>query len=146
MKRYFLGPLAFLLPVAAASAQSFAVTGLLPAANSTAMPRTGSVSVRFSQPLAADAATAGGLKVFSSQYSGLLPGTTTVAANSLTFQPANGFRPGEKVLVSVPTTVRSSTGTTLARPTVYELTAAAQGAAVRLRPRLRWLWATAPST
>ena len=117
-------PVLLLAPAAGAVAQAPVLTGLTPAANARAVPRGASVVAAFSQPLTA--ASAGALKVFSSQRGGLRGGgTAAVAGNTLTFAPtAYDFRPGETVQYTV-TTAAASAGGRLARARVGQFTAAA---------------------
>ena len=112
-----------LLPVIA-QAQAPIVQQLNPARNAVAAQPSTPVSVRLSQPVGAGANT---LRVFSSQRGGRLAGQTTVVGNVLTFNPSQSFQPGEKVSVTVPTTVQSSAGFALAAPHVFQFTAAAIG-------------------
>jgi hypothetical protein len=82
MKRYFLGPLALLLPAAVpALAQAPSLINVSLAANALAVPRATGVVASFSQPLTAASVTA--LKVFSSQRGGLQAGgtATLIGAN-----------------------------------------------------------------
>jgi hypothetical protein len=84
------------------------------------------VVVTFSQPLAA--ASAGGLKVFSSRRGGLRgSGVATVAGRTLSFAPtAYDFQAGETVQLSVTRGVTGAGGP-LAQPWVSQFTVAAGG-------------------
>ena len=108
---------------ALAQALTITITNLTPTANARAVPRNASVVATFSQPLTA--ASAGALKVFSSQRGGLRGGgTATVAGNVLTFAPAAyDFRPGEAVQYTV-TTGAAGAGGPLATPRVGQFTTA----------------------
>jgi len=106
-------------------AQSFAVTGVLPAHNAAAVPRAANVAVTFSQPLTAG--SAGALRVFSDQRGGRLPGTATISGNTLTFDPSHDFKPGETVRASITTAAQATNGTALAAPRVVQFTTAALG-------------------
>ncbi|MFD2721967.1 FG-GAP-like repeat-containing protein [Hymenobacter monticola] len=88
-------------------AQAPVITSVIPMANARAVPRTSAVTVNFSQPLTA--ASAGALKVFSSQRGGLRTRGATPAvvnSNALSFAPtAYPYMPGETVQYTVvPTT------------------------------------------
>lgn len=120
-------PLLFFAGLLAASpvvAQSFAITGLLPARN--AMARVSAdINVTFSQPLSPTSTRA--VRVFSSQRHGLLPGQALVMGNILVFNPHSGFRSGEVVSATVTTAAQSSSGTALATPQVFQFRAATYG-------------------
>ena len=106
-----------------------AVTGFLPTRNARSAPRATNVALTFSQ--AVSAASAANVRVFSAQRGGQLNragggvlsggGTAT-----LTFDPAQDFRPGEVISVTVPATVQS-TGGQPAAPTVYQFRTATGG-------------------
>lgn len=103
------------------------ITGLSPVANQRAVPRASNVTASFSEPLSAGSESA--LRVFSTQRGGQRTGnngTTTLSGNTLSFDPAYDFKPGETVFTTVTTGARSSNGS-LALPRVYQFTAAATG-------------------
>ena len=115
----------------ATSATDFTVTGppsptvtaRLPERHAPAVARASSVGITFSQ--AVTAASAANVRVFSSQARGRRAGTFTGGGTaSLSFQPTQPFAPGERVSVSVPTTVQAIAGPAV-RPYVYDFTAAA---------------------
>ena len=115
-----------LLTLSAAVAQP-TIVSVSPTANQKAAVRTTPVEVRFSQNLTAGSESA--LRVFSSQRGGLrtnTSGVTTLNNNQLTFAPGFDFRPGETVRVGVTTAARSSAGA-LAKPLLFQFTAAATG-------------------
>lgn len=86
-----------------AQAQGPILTGMIPAANSTDLSPQ-AVSLNFSQPVTG----AAGIRVFSSQRRGLLPGTISGDGTAqLRFQPAY-FAQDELVSVTVPATVRGA--------------------------------------
>ena len=97
-------------------------------ANALAAARSGPVTVNFNQPLTA--ASAGALKVFSSQRGGLRTRGTTpavVSGNTLSFAPtAYDFPPGETVQYTV-TRAAASSGGALARGRVGQFTTAVGG-------------------
>ena len=98
-------------PLRAALAQSPTIIATVPTANAGAVPRSGPVSVTFSHPLTA--ASAGALRVFSSQRGGLrTQAQPAVASGSmLRFAPTNyDFRPGEKVSYTISRAAASSGG------------------------------------
>ena len=117
-----------LAPAAPSLAQAPVITSVIPMANARATARTSPVTVSFSQPLTA--ASAGALKVFSSQRGGLRTRATTpavVSGSALSFAPtAYPFMPGETVQYSV-TTAAADSGGALARGRVGQFTAAVGG-------------------
>ena len=103
------------------------IVAVSPTANQKAAVRTTPVTVRFSQNLIAGSEAA--LRVFSSQRGGLrtnTSGITSLNNDQLTFAPSFNFSPGETVRVGVTTAARSSTGA-LAKPLLFQFTAAATG-------------------
>ncbi|UOQ54473.1 FG-GAP-like repeat-containing protein [Hymenobacter cellulosivorans] len=116
-----------LLAATPGMSQSFAVTGLLPTPNAAAAPRATNVRFTLSQPVANTAASLGAVKVFSQQRGGLLSGTTVANGSTLTFDPAQDFTPGELVQATVTTAARSSGGTALTTPQVFQFRAATYG-------------------
>ena len=121
-----LGSLGLLLAVGAApgQAQNFTVTTRQPRANVHNAARATDVSITFSQPPAA--ATAQRLAVYGTQAGGRKAGSYATAGPTVSFNPAQDFKPGEKVWVSVPATLLSTTGNGAA-PQVFQFTAAAEG-------------------
>ncbi|MFD2717626.1 FG-GAP-like repeat-containing protein [Hymenobacter monticola] len=119
-----------------AQAQSPAVvsSGLGPARNAVAAPRTAPVVIPFSQPI--NPATALNIKVFSSQYQGQRTTTASTSGSTVTLAPtapagqSAAFKPGETVTVSVPAALLSAAGAG-AVPHVYQFTAAATGGSGR---------------
>ncbi len=95
-----------------------------PARHSPAVPRTANVAVTFSRPVINNAATAVSLSVRSEQRNGLMGGTGAVSGSTITFDPANNFRPGE-LLHAVVRGTRTTDGAPLQVPYVYQFTAAA---------------------
>ena len=117
-----------LAPAGTLLAQAPTITAATPLANAVAVARTSPLTINFSQPLTP--ASAGALKVFSSQRGGLRTrGTTPAVVNgsALSFAPtAYPFMPGETVQYSV-TTAAASSGGALARGRVGQFTAAVGG-------------------
>jgi len=114
----------------AVSAASYAVTGppapvvlsRSPARNSAVASPTGPVSLTFSQAIAAG--TAAELRVWGSSSGGRRPDPVSGGGTAtLSVQPTVPFLPGELVRVSIPSSVRGTTGAA-ARPEVYQFTAA----------------------
>jgi hypothetical protein len=97
------------------------VTTLTPARNAQ-VQRNAAVRVEFSQPLEARSARA--LRVFGSQAGGRKAGTGTVSGSSLTFSPTTPFKPGETVWATLDTAARGLNHVSIARPQVWQLTAA----------------------
>ncbi|RYY21031.1 MAG: hypothetical protein EOO36_01855 [Cytophagaceae bacterium] len=100
-----------------ASAQSVTVSALNPARNSNAVARTTPVRVELSQLV-----SSGTVRVHSLQHGGQLAGTVASAGTTIAFTPAQAYQPGERLLVTVPAGARSTTGSVLTRPQVYQLT------------------------
>ena len=117
-----------LTPLGAARAQAPTLTSVIPMANARAAARNAPLTLTFSQPL--NPASAGALKVFSSQRGGLRSRGTTpavVSGNALSWAPsAYDFRPGETVQYTV-TTGTASSGGALARARVGQFTTAVGG-------------------
>ena len=102
---------------------AFTVTGVSPARNLRNAPRATDVVLTFNQNI--NNGTANRIRVFGQQLQGKKSGAYSAAANNLTFDPAQAFKPGELVSVSVPTTVLSSGANQPARHHVYQFRAAA---------------------
>lgn len=98
------------------------VTTLTPARNAR-IARTAPLRVEFSQALEARASRA--LHVFSSQAGGKKAGTGNISGSVLTFNPATPFKPGETVWATLDTAARDLNHRSIARPQVWQLTAAA---------------------
>jgi hypothetical protein len=109
-------------------AQSPVITSIIPMANARAAVRTSSVTVNFNQSLTP--ASAGALKVFSSQRGGLRTRGATpavVSGSALSFAPTTyPFVPGETVQYTVTTAAASSSGP-LATARVGQFTTAVGG-------------------
>ena len=82
------------------------------------------MALTFSQNV--NPATAADVRVFSGQAGGRRAGAASASGNVVTFNPTADFRPGEKVSVSVPSTVLG-TGGEVAVPHVYQFLAASSG-------------------
>ena len=125
---WVLGTALLLAPAGAALAQVPVISAVIPMANAVAAGRNGPVAASFSQPLTA--ASAGALKVFSSQHGGLRTRGATPAVlsgSTLSFAPtAYPFMPGETVQYTV-TTAAAGSGGALARARVGQFTAAVGG-------------------
>ncbi|GAB3575461.1 hypothetical protein GCM10027345_10770 [Hymenobacter daeguensis] len=114
----------------AALAQSPTIIAAVPAANAVAVPRSAAVQATFSHPLTA--ASAGALRVFSSQRGGMRTRTrpAAVSGNALSFTPSNyDFRPGEKVTYTISRQAASSGGA-LVNGRVVQFTTAVSGTGV----------------
>ena len=109
-----------------AEAQAPAVTTLFPARQAVAAPRSGPVTVNFTQAITASSAA--NLRVYGNQVRGRRPGTVSGGGTaSLSFAPAQAFAPGERVSVTVPNTLTNAAATGAIRQ-VYQFTAATAGA------------------
>ncbi|MCI1188166.1 FG-GAP-like repeat-containing protein [Hymenobacter sp. DH14] len=104
-------------------AQAPQVVTVVPSRNAIAAGAGTNVAVTFSQPMQAVAASAAGLRVFSSQRGGLLTGTYGGAGTATaTFQPAQNLRPGETVQVCVKQGTLSTTGQALPMASLAQFT------------------------
>lgn len=107
------------------------ITSLSPTANSGAVPRNSDVVVNFSRPMSAASASAASVQVFSSQRGGKMygtnRGTASVSGNSIRFDPAQDFMPGERVFVTTTTAARSTDSLALQQSYVHEFTTATGG-------------------
>jgi len=122
---FFVAFLLSLLPGVSAG-QAPAVSSRQPARNAVAAPRAGAVQVTFTQAITA--ASAGQLRVYGNQVSGLRPGVVSGGGTTtLSLAPTRPFAPGERVSVSVPATLLGTNGSAATRQ-VYEFWAAAGGA------------------
>ncbi|GAB4020025.1 FG-GAP-like repeat-containing protein [Spirosoma koreense] len=111
--------------------QCFSLTGLSPARNARSAPANANVVLTFAQPLSNNAATLGGVRVFSAQRGGLLRngqgGSASVAGNRLNFNPSLNFKPGETVLVTSTTAIQGTGESRLDRGQVYGFTTGVGG-------------------
>ncbi|TPG66601.1 FG-GAP-like repeat-containing protein [Hymenobacter nivis] len=101
------------------------IVSVAPAPASFRAPRTTPVAATFDQLLNTGPATRAGLKVFSQQAGGLKAGTGAVSGNTLTFQPATAFKPGETVFATVTPAVQTRDNQNPAAPYVFQFTTAA---------------------
>jgi FG-GAP-like repeat/Bacterial Ig-like domain/Secretion system C-terminal sorting domain/FG-GAP repeat len=121
--------LALLLGLPLTTLAQPSLTDISPTRNQRNVPRTTDVALTFNHAISA--ATAGNVRVFSAQRGGqrVRSGQGTVSGggtNTITFNPATDFQPGETVFVTVPPTVFSTSGAAAARH-AYQFTAAAGG-------------------
>ena len=108
-----------------AAAQAPTIVSLQPVRNAVAAPRTSNVSLTFTQAITAASAT--NLRMYGNQLRGKRPGTLSGGGTAtLSFGPTQAFAPGERVSVSVPSTLRNSAGTAVNKR-VYQFTAATGG-------------------
>jgi len=99
-------PVVFLLGVVPmlGRGQAPVLLSTVPGANSLSGPRTGPLSLLFSQPVANPTA----IRVSSNMRKGLRPGTFSgVGTRQVAFQPSQPFAPGERVSLTVPAAVSS---------------------------------------
>ena len=102
-----------------------AVTVLNPVRNTAKAPINTNVVIGFSKNI--NPATANKIKVFGRQAGGRKVGTYTTVGQTVTFNPDFNFRPGERVMVTVPNTVKGVQGNLAATEYVYQFRAAATG-------------------
>ena len=101
------------------------VSSRQPARHAPAAPRSGGVTVGFSQAISA--VSAPNLRVYGGWLRGKRPGTLSGGGSStLTFVPSQDFAPGEPISVSLPSTLVSPGGSAVSRQ-VYQFTAATGG-------------------
>lgn len=134
MRQYFTCNILFILSIWAflgigsgsrVWAQAPTVVSMQPVRHAAAAPRVEPVTVSFTQAITTSSAT--NLRVYGSQGRGLLSGRLNGGNTStLVFSPAQPYAPGERVSVSIPTTL-TSTGGVGARRHVYTFTAATAG-------------------
>ena len=117
-----------LLP-AAAQAQATVVTGLSPARNALAAPRTTAIAVTFDKALDTGPDTRSSLRVFSTQTK-RSPGPAVVSGNTLTL-PAETFKAGETVMVTVKSSAQDEIRQIFTQPQVYQFTTATAPSAGR---------------
>jgi hypothetical protein len=118
-------PLIGLLPLASLAQPT--ITSVVPAANQRAAPRNSTITAIFSEALNAGSESA--LQIFSTQRGGKRTGnsgTTSLGGNNLSFAPTYDFKPGETVFATVTPAAQSNNGN-LAKPRVFQFTAAATG-------------------
>jgi len=101
-----------LAPVVAHAGAVLGVTSLNPGRNSLAASTSTSISVGFDENLNASTVNASSVKVVG-RWSGSMPGTLSVAGNSLTFRPGRPFFPGEMVTMSLSRAVRGQSASEL---------------------------------
>ncbi|HET9501934.1 MAG TPA: FG-GAP-like repeat-containing protein [Hymenobacter sp.] len=112
------GPFTITIPV------PVLLTGVAPARNASHVAPTSTVAATFSVPITA--ATAGSLRVFSSQR-GRRPGSVAGGGTStLTFAPSQPLAPGEVLSVSLPNSLQAADGNRVNQQ-VVQFTAAAGG-------------------
>ncbi|AII52983.1 hypothetical protein N008_13480 [Hymenobacter sp. APR13] len=107
--------------------QVLAVTsGLVPGPNAGSVSRAATLNLTFSAPITA--ATAGNMRVFGSQLRGRRPGVVMGGGSAtLRFDPDQDFAAGERVSVSLPASMQTTTAG-IVRKQVYQFTAATSGA------------------
>ncbi|GAB4021314.1 beta strand repeat-containing protein [Spirosoma koreense] len=134
MKHYYyrLGLLLALWPlVQLALGQGLTLNGLNPVRNERYAPVQSDVTLLFNQGLNNNAATLGGVRVFSAQRGGLLRnsqgGTASVSGSVLNFNPSTNFKPGETVFVTSTTAIQSTSGARLNRGQVHQFTTGVGG-------------------
>ncbi len=112
-------------------AQAPYLTSGSPVRNAVAAPRDGNVALTFSQPMSAASASGAAIKIYSHQRGGLLTRATGGGrfagggTNTITFDPAQDFMPGEVVDVTVTPAATGQNGTPVAAGTLHRFTAAA---------------------
>ncbi|MBD2705422.1 VCBS repeat-containing protein [Spirosoma sp. BT702] len=113
------------------SGQPLTLTGLNPVRNARNAPRTTNVGLTFNQSLSTNAATLGGVRLFSAQGDGLLRngqgGSASVSSNTLTFNPTTNFKPGETIFVTSTTAIQGTGGGRLSRGQIHQFTTGVGG-------------------
>jgi hypothetical protein len=100
------------------------LTSLTPQRTALAAPRATAVTLRFDQPLSGGEATLNALHVYSQQAGGKRRGPASVSGNTLTLPSTAPFAPGEVVWATLTTALQNATSTPLAKPFVFQFTAA----------------------
>ena len=104
----------------------FAVSSIVPALNARAATEFSNVAVAFNATADATNSTLAPIRVTSLQSGGRKAGSTTVAGNTVTFDPSANFRAGEVVQVSVTTAAISSANAALSQGYVSQFTVRSQ--------------------
>ncbi len=102
------------------------VVALSPTRHEGAAAAAGLIQIQFDQPVNPTAGSVGGVLVYASERGGLRNGAASASGPAVSFAPATGFRPGERVQVSITADVQSTSGAA-ASPQVYEFRMAAGG-------------------
>jgi hypothetical protein len=124
-------PLAALLAIPPAAAAPLHVTGVSPAPQSLAVPRSQHLMVRFDQvldPLSVD----DGSLVVTGRFSGVVPGAVEALNDRLRFTPARPLAPGDWVTARVAATVRGIGGEVLAHGHAWNYWTASSPASLKL--------------
>ena len=108
----------------------FAVSSIIPAPNARAAVESSNIAVTFNAAAKTTNSTLAPVRVASLQSGGRRAGNTTVAGNTVTFDPSTNFRAGEVVQVSVTTAAVSNADVALNQGYVSQFT-------VRSRPSNR---------
>ena len=101
------------------------ISSLSPTRNANLATSATNVGVTFSQNISA--ATASGIKVFSSQAGGNKAGAYSTSNAVVTFDPTTDFKAGETVFTTIPTSVQSTGGAANTTKQVYQFTTATGG-------------------
>jgi|GEM_PF-672490 len=113
------------------------ITRVSPGRNSFGTAPGASHAVRFSEPMQADLAFPSLISVRGSQsgFHPVTPGSIVGrGTDSLSFLPAAGLRPGERVQVTFAGGLRAANGLALTKPLVYDFTTAPAKAAAQFTP------------
>ncbi|OUJ71095.1 FG-GAP-like repeat-containing protein [Hymenobacter crusticola] len=116
-----------LLLAGSAQAQALTLSSVAPTRNALAASRATNVAAVFSQPLSTNGTPQQALKVFSRQAGGRKAGTVSLVGNTVSFDPAIDFKPGETVLATLPTMTLTGGGP-VTLPHVFQFTTAAAAA------------------
>ena len=100
----------------------FAVSSVAPAPNARAATESSNIAVTFNAAAKATNSTLAPVRVASLQDGGRRAGNTTVAGNTVTFDPSTNFRAGEVVQVSVTTAAVSNADAALSQSFVSQFT------------------------
>lgn len=112
-----------------AMAQIPQITQISPAPNTTAAVSSANITITWNTALASTTANADNIKVWGSQTGLLTTASITLSTNGtvVTINPANNFKAGEQIYVSVTTAIQSTAGTAMASSQTWSFTTEAQG-------------------
>lgn len=95
------------------------ISNLFPLRNANAASTSGNIIITADQPFSDNEVTKSSIAVFSQRAGGKKAGRVSINGNTLSFDPAVDFKPGEKIFVTI------GRGSGLAKAEVYQFTTAA---------------------
>ncbi|MEM7393277.1 MAG: FG-GAP-like repeat-containing protein, partial [Verrucomicrobiota bacterium] len=103
----------------------FSVTNTMPANSSNHVDRSASLDLFFNLDVDPATATGDAIRLYG-EFQDVLDRTVAVSSNRVSLDPGVTFRPGERIVVSVPNSVQSTGGASLA-PYQFEFVASSLG-------------------